>query len=222
MFHILLFYVHRPLSLFLSLSHHFIKGNTTHVNVYKRKTLTVCILSCLWSFFQTALWRRPDLCTALWSKGTPAWSETESITSKHTGTDARGKICLPCSDVTVSANDMQIHVCHSSHRQCCSGKELVDWLMKQNECLQSRSQAVGMWQVLVDEGILVHGKDYYEFFLESIFVWISITLTFGQHPKIKDMSCFGWVLLYSGIFLIYSDDLKSLRVRLSFFPEVLK
>lgn len=157
----------------------------------------------------------------LWSKGTPAWSETESITSKHTGTDARGKIRLPCSDVTVSANDMQIHVCHSSHRQCCSGKELVDWLMKQNECLQSRSQAVGMWQVLVDEGILVHGKDYYEFFLESIFVWISITLTFGQHPKIKDMSCFGWVLLYSGIFLIYSDDLKSLRVRLSFSQKCL-
>ncbi|XP_035499727.2 rap guanine nucleotide exchange factor 3 isoform X4 [Scophthalmus maximus] len=42
--------------------------------------------------------------------------------------------------------------------QCCSGKELADWLMKQNECLQSRSQAVGMWQVLVDEGILVHVK----------------------------------------------------------------
>ncbi|KAF6721300.1 Rap guanine nucleotide exchange factor 3 [Oryzias melastigma] len=45
-----------------------------------------------------------------------------------------------------------------TYRQCCSGKELVDWLMKQNECLQSRSQAVGMWQVLVDEGILVHVK----------------------------------------------------------------
>ncbi|XP_074498908.1 rap guanine nucleotide exchange factor 3 isoform X2 [Sebastes fasciatus] len=45
-----------------------------------------------------------------------------------------------------------------THRQCCSGKELVDWLMKQNECLQSRSQAIGMWQVLVDEGILVHVK----------------------------------------------------------------
>ncbi|XP_043969658.1 rap guanine nucleotide exchange factor 3 isoform X2 [Gambusia affinis] len=45
-----------------------------------------------------------------------------------------------------------------THRHCCSGKELVDWLMKQNECLQSRSQAVGMWQVLVDEGILVHVK----------------------------------------------------------------
>uniref|UniRef100_A0A3Q2SYK3 Rap guanine nucleotide exchange factor 3 n=1 Tax=Fundulus heteroclitus TaxID=8078 RepID=A0A3Q2SYK3_FUNHE len=45
-----------------------------------------------------------------------------------------------------------------THRQCCSGKELVDWLMKQSEFLQSRSQAVGMWQVLVDERIIVHVK----------------------------------------------------------------
>ncbi|XP_029994850.1 rap guanine nucleotide exchange factor 3 isoform X2 [Sphaeramia orbicularis] len=50
-----------------------------------------------------------------------------------------------------------------TYRQCCSGKELVDWLMKQNECLQSRSQAVGMWQVLVDEGILVHVKQELNF-----------------------------------------------------------
>ncbi|XP_067449189.1 rap guanine nucleotide exchange factor 3 isoform X1 [Thunnus thynnus] len=52
--------------------------------------------------------------------------------------------------------DRKYHL--KSYRQCCSGKELVDWLMKQNDCLQSRSQAVGMWQVLVDEGILVHVK----------------------------------------------------------------
>ncbi|KAJ8409203.1 hypothetical protein AAFF_G00242240 [Aldrovandia affinis] len=45
-----------------------------------------------------------------------------------------------------------------SYRQCSTGKELVDWLMKLNDCLQFRSQAVGMWQVLVDEGILVHVK----------------------------------------------------------------
>ncbi|TNN54141.1 Rap guanine nucleotide exchange factor 4 [Liparis tanakae] len=50
-----------------------------------------------------------------------------------------------------------------TYRQCCSGKELVDWLMKQNECLQSRSQAVGMWQVLVDEAILVHVKSELNF-----------------------------------------------------------
>uniref|UniRef100_A0AAQ6AAS6 Rap guanine nucleotide exchange factor (GEF) 3 n=1 Tax=Amphiprion ocellaris TaxID=80972 RepID=A0AAQ6AAS6_AMPOC len=52
--------------------------------------------------------------------------------------------------------DRKYHL--KTYRKCCSGKELVDWLMKQNECLQSRSQAVGMWQVLVDEGILVHVK----------------------------------------------------------------
>ncbi|XP_072222385.1 rap guanine nucleotide exchange factor 3 isoform X1 [Leuresthes tenuis] len=52
--------------------------------------------------------------------------------------------------------DRKYHL--KTYRQCCSGKELVEWLMKQNECLQSRSQAVGMWQVLVDEGILIHVK----------------------------------------------------------------
>ncbi|KAM3872570.1 rap guanine nucleotide exchange factor 3 [Diretmus argenteus] len=52
--------------------------------------------------------------------------------------------------------DRKYHL--KTYRQCCSGKELVDWLLKQNEGLQSRSQAVGMWQVLVDEGILVHVK----------------------------------------------------------------
>ncbi|XP_036447598.1 rap guanine nucleotide exchange factor 3 isoform X2 [Colossoma macropomum] len=50
-----------------------------------------------------------------------------------------------------------------TYRQCCSGKELVDWLMKLNNCFQSRSQVVGMWQVLVDEGILVHVKQELNF-----------------------------------------------------------
>ncbi|XP_072553031.1 rap guanine nucleotide exchange factor 3 isoform X3 [Salminus brasiliensis] len=50
-----------------------------------------------------------------------------------------------------------------TYRQCCSGKELVDWLMKLNDCFQSRSQAAGMWQVLVDEGILVHMKQELNF-----------------------------------------------------------
>ncbi|XP_018105607.1 rap guanine nucleotide exchange factor 3 [Xenopus laevis] len=43
-----------------------------------------------------------------------------------------------------------------NHRQCCSGKELVDWLLGISHGLQSRSQAVGIWQVLVDEGALMH------------------------------------------------------------------
>ncbi|XP_051517668.1 rap guanine nucleotide exchange factor 3 isoform X2 [Myxocyprinus asiaticus] len=50
-----------------------------------------------------------------------------------------------------------------TYRQCCSGKELVDWLIKLNDCFQSRSQAVGMWQVLVDEGILGHMKQELNF-----------------------------------------------------------
>uniref|UniRef100_A0A8D0AES6 Rap guanine nucleotide exchange factor 3 n=1 Tax=Sander lucioperca TaxID=283035 RepID=A0A8D0AES6_SANLU len=89
--HILLLYVHIPLSLFCSLFDQNIEGNTTHIN------------------------RNPGL-----------------------------------------IRDRKYHL--KTYRQCCSGKELVDWLMKQNECLQSRSQAVGMWQVLVDEGIIVHVK----------------------------------------------------------------
>ncbi|KAG7323222.1 hypothetical protein KOW79_012924 [Hemibagrus wyckioides] len=51
-----------------------------------------------------------------------------------------------------------------TYRQCCSGKELVDWLLKLNDCAQSRSQAVGMWQVLVDEGIIVNVKQELNFY----------------------------------------------------------
>ncbi|KAM6925442.1 rap guanine nucleotide exchange factor 3 isoform 2-T2 [Xenentodon cancila] len=57
--------------------------------------------------------------------------------------------------------DRKYHL--KTYRHCCSGKDLVDWLMKQNDCLQSRSQAVGMWQVLVDEGILTHVKEELNF-----------------------------------------------------------
>uniref|UniRef100_A0A8C5M1H7 Rap guanine nucleotide exchange factor 3 n=1 Tax=Leptobrachium leishanense TaxID=445787 RepID=A0A8C5M1H7_9ANUR len=43
-----------------------------------------------------------------------------------------------------------------NHRQCCSGKELVDWLISIGSGIQARSQAIGIWQVLVEEGALVH------------------------------------------------------------------
>lgn len=77
-------------------------------------------------------------------------------------------------NITICTNCMQIVMLSFPHRQCCSGKELVDWLMKQNECMQSRSQAVGMWQVLVDEGILVHGKN---------FIYALIMETFSHQPQ---------------------------------------
>lgn len=43
-------------------------------------------------------------------------------------------------------------------RQCCVGTELVDWMLQQTPCVHSRIQAVGMWQVLVEDGVLNHGK----------------------------------------------------------------
>ncbi|XP_067381810.1 rap guanine nucleotide exchange factor 3 isoform X2 [Channa argus] len=69
---------------------------------------------------------------------------------------ARSVYCVMTDRNPGLIRDRKYHL--KTYRQCCSGKELVDWLMKQNECFQSRSQAVGMWQVLVDEGILVHVK----------------------------------------------------------------
>lgn len=46
----------------------------------------------------------------------------------------------------------------SPRRQCCSGKELVDWLLGAGLAVQTRSQAVGICQVLVDGGVLTHGE----------------------------------------------------------------
>ncbi|KAM4699294.1 rap guanine nucleotide exchange factor 3 [Discoglossus pictus] len=66
-----------------------------------------------------------------------------------------------------------------SHRHCCSGKELVDWLIGISPGIQSRSQAVGIWQVLVDEGALQHVRQepnfqdkesqFYRFFRLELF-----------------------------------------------------
>ncbi|XP_064813424.1 rap guanine nucleotide exchange factor 3 isoform X4 [Oncorhynchus masou masou] len=66
-----------------------------------------------------------------------------------------------------------------TYKQCCSGKELVDWLMKLNECFQSRSQAVGMWQVLVDEGIIVHVKQELNFHDKDTQFYRFLDLEFG-------------------------------------------
>ncbi|XP_054642618.1 rap guanine nucleotide exchange factor 4 isoform X2 [Dunckerocampus dactyliophorus] len=50
--------------------------------------------------------------------------------------------------------DRKYHL--KTYRQCCVGTELVDWQMQQNSCVQSRLQAVGMWQALLEEGVLNH------------------------------------------------------------------
>ncbi|KAK7884943.1 hypothetical protein WMY93_028066 [Mugilogobius chulae] len=74
---------------------------------------------------------------------------------------ARSVYCVILEKSRSLIRDRKHHL--KTYRQCCSGKELVDWLMKENECIQSRSQAVGMWQVLVDEGILAHVKQELNF-----------------------------------------------------------
>ncbi|KAM8854711.1 rap guanine nucleotide exchange factor 4 isoform 5-T7 [Spinachia spinachia] len=50
--------------------------------------------------------------------------------------------------------DRKYHL--KTYRQCCVGTELVDWQMQQSSCIHSRIQAVGSWQVLLEEGVLNH------------------------------------------------------------------
>ncbi|XP_060022426.1 rap guanine nucleotide exchange factor 3 isoform X7 [Lagenorhynchus albirostris] len=49
------------------------------------------------------------------------------------------------------------------HRQCCSGRELVDGVLALGLGVHSRSQAVGICQVLLDEGALCHVKHDWAF-----------------------------------------------------------
>ncbi|KAM5153160.1 rap guanine nucleotide exchange factor 4 isoform 1-T1 [Mantella aurantiaca] len=56
--------------------------------------------------------------------------------------------------------DRKYHL--KTYRQCCVGTELVDWLIQLSSCVHSRTQAVGMWQVLLEEGVLNHvDQEYY-------------------------------------------------------------
>ncbi|XP_034042266.1 rap guanine nucleotide exchange factor 4-like isoform X1 [Thalassophryne amazonica] len=50
--------------------------------------------------------------------------------------------------------DRKYHL--KTYRHCCMGTELVDWQLQQSSCVHSRIQAVGMWQVLLEEGVLNH------------------------------------------------------------------
>ncbi|XP_070212398.1 rap guanine nucleotide exchange factor 4-like isoform X2 [Littorina saxatilis] len=50
--------------------------------------------------------------------------------------------------------DRKFHL--RTYRRCMVGSEMTDWLLSQNTLMQTRQQAVGMWQVLLEEGVLVH------------------------------------------------------------------
>lgn len=57
--------------------------------------------------------------------------------------------------------DRKYHL--KTYRQCCVGTELVDWMIQQSPCVHSRTQAVGMWQVLLEEGVLNHVDQEHHF-----------------------------------------------------------
>jgi Domain found in Dishevelled, Egl-10, and Pleckstrin (DEP). len=53
-------------------------------------------------------------------------------------------------------------------RRCASGSELVDWLMSLAPSLAvSRQITTGMWQALLEEGVIYHGKISCFFFSET-------------------------------------------------------
>lgn len=43
-------------------------------------------------------------------------------------------------------------------RKCAPGTELVDWLVNLAPIVHTRAQAAGMWQALLEEGVLTHGE----------------------------------------------------------------
>ncbi|OWK49930.1 Rap guanine nucleotide exchange factor 3 [Lonchura striata] len=57
--------------------------------------------------------------------------------------------------------DHKHHLRH--HRRCCSGKDLVDWLLGAGAAVQTRGQAVGIGQVLLDGGVLTHVRQEWHF-----------------------------------------------------------
>ncbi|XP_071956083.1 rap guanine nucleotide exchange factor 4-like isoform X2 [Antedon mediterranea] len=52
--------------------------------------------------------------------------------------------------------DRKLHL--RTYRRCLVGSEMVDWLIQQSpiSLIHSRTQAVGMWQSLLEEGVVVH------------------------------------------------------------------
>ncbi|KAJ1159628.1 hypothetical protein NDU88_000134 [Pleurodeles waltl] len=73
-----------------------------------------------------------------------------------------------------------------TYRQCCSGKELVDWLISASPAIQFRSQAVGIWQVLVDEGALIHVKQEINFQDKDYQFYRFMGVELPQNPVVSE------------------------------------
>uniref|UniRef100_A0A8C8E3Z6 Rap guanine nucleotide exchange factor 4a n=1 Tax=Oryzias sinensis TaxID=183150 RepID=A0A8C8E3Z6_9TELE len=87
-----------------------------------------------------------------------ACAQTLSEKILHAGKILRNAIL---SKAPHMIRDRKFHL--KTYRQCCVGTELVDWLMQQSSCVHSRLQAVGMWQVLLEEGVLNHVEQEMDF-----------------------------------------------------------
>ena len=53
-------------------------------------------------------------------------------------------------------SDRKLHL--RTYRRCMVGSDMVDWITQQSFPVHSRTQAVGMWQALLEEFVIVHGK----------------------------------------------------------------
>ncbi|XP_054859700.1 rap guanine nucleotide exchange factor 3 isoform X2 [Eublepharis macularius] len=69
------------------------------------------------------------------------------------------------------------------YRHCCSGKELVDALLSAGLSVQTRSQALGLCQVLMDEGVLSHVRQesYFQDRDAQFFRFVALEPSAGDH-----------------------------------------
>lgn len=54
-------------------------------------------------------------------------------------------------------------------RKCALGTELVDWLLNLSAVIHSRTQTAGMWQALLEEGVLSHGTNIFFYLFRFLF-----------------------------------------------------
>ena len=66
--------------------------------------------------------------------------------------------CVTACD-PLAMRDRKFH--RRMFEDCMVGSEMVDWMLAQTTFpVTSRAQAVAMWQVLLEQGVIAHGKIY--------------------------------------------------------------
>lgn len=73
-------------------------------------------------------------------------------------------------------------------RKCAPGIEMVDWLMNLSPVVHTRIQATGMWQALLEEGVLSHGN-YFTHCSHDCFKTYYFFVTVAHEQPFKD-KCF--------------------------------